>query len=546
MKRYILTVLVSISLCAVMLLSACQAAGSTGQFKAISVAAPDCAYGGEISNIQALNEFQVQFTLCYSDPAFASKIANPVFSIQKQDVLDAVSGNSEALSTNVIGTGPYVLSDVSRPSQIILKTNASYWGAPPRSSLLVISWVSSPFQRISMLTNKLADVIDSPDPTEYASIQGNPSLELHSRPSLNVYYIGFNNTIPPFDNASVRQAISLGIDRAYILENYFPTGTELARQFVPATVDPGFTSGLRWVDFNIGDATNLLKSSGLDLTQPIDFYYDTTYNKFSPIPNDTASFIRTKLLETGLRVVLHGMTTAEFQAAYAAGTMGFFMTSFQASYPDASSFYNANFTGQNPALGTPYLNLAAEVQAAGKATDAGIRQTHYDVVNRLIKDLVPVIPLAYIKTTLANRVGIENVVAGSFFEDFTDMGSLTNSVAFVQQNQPMSYWPGDETDVDTLRIATLLYDTLVKYDYQTNEVKPSLASYWAANEDATVWTFDLRYGVKFTNGETLNANDVVASFQTLWDASSPNHTGRTGEFTIFHNFFGNFLNATTP
>jgi ABC-type transport system substrate-binding protein len=110
----------------------------------------------------------------------------------------------------------------------------------------------------------------------------------------------------------------------------------------------------------------------------------------------------------------------------------------------------------------------------------------------------------------------------------------------------LSYWPGDETDVDTLRIATLLLDTLVKYDYQTNDVKPSLSSYWTSNTDATVWTFDLRYGVKFTNGETLNANDVVASFDALWDASSDNHTGRTGEFTIFHNFFGNFLNAVTP
>jgi peptide/nickel transport system substrate-binding protein len=528
-----------------MLLSACQA-GSGGQFRAISYATPDCSYGGEISKVAAVSEFQVQFTLCYSDPAFVSKIANPVFSIQKQDVLDAVSGNSEALSTNVIGTGPFMLTDVSRPSQIILKTNTTYWGTPPRSNLLVISWVDSPFQRVSMLTNKLADVIDSPDPTDYNAIQNNPNLELHSRPSLNVYYIGFNNTKPPFDNANVRQAIALGMDRSYILDHFFPTGTELATQFVPATVEPGYTSGLRWYDLNVGDATNLLKNSGFDFSQNIDFYYDTTYNKFSPIPNDTAKYIRDKLSEVGLKVVLHGMTTAEFQAAYVAGTMGFFMNSFQASYPDASSFYNSNFTGNNLALGTPYSNLASEIQAAGKATDMNIRQSHYDVVNRLIKDLVPVIPLAYIKTTVANRVGIENVVAGSYFEDFTDMGSLTNSVAFVQQKKPLSYWPGDETDVDTLRIATLLYDTLVKYDYQTNAVKPSLASYWSSNADATVWTFDLRYGVKFTNGEILNANDVAASFNALWNASSPNHTGRTGEFAIFHNFFGNFLNAKTP
>ena len=542
MKRHILSILISFSICASFLLAACQA-GSSGQFQTIQVAAEDCSYGGEFSKIQALNEFQVQFTLCFSDPAFASKIANPVFSIQKKDVLDAVSGNSEVLSANVIGTGPYVLSDVSRPSQIILKTNPTYWGTPPRSDLLVISWVDSPFLRTTMLTNKLADVIDSPDPTDYSLIQNDPNLELHSRPSLNVYYIGFNNTIPPFDNANVRQGFAMGIDRSYILDNFFPTGAELAPQFVPATVVPGYTSGLRWHDLNIGDSKSILENAGFDFTQTIEFFYDTTYNKYSPIPNDTAAYIRDKFSEVGVTVVLHPMNTEEFQAAFAAGTMGFFMTSFQASYPDASSFYNSNFLGTNSALGMPYSNLASEIQAASKATEPNIRQTHYDVVNRLIKDLVPVIPLAYIKTTVANRVGIENMVAGAYFEDFTEMGSITDSVAFVQQKKPMSYWPGDETDVDTLRIATLLYDTLVKYDYQTNDVKPSLASYWTSNTDATVWTFDLRYGVKFTNGETLNANDVVATFTALWDARSPNHTGRTGEFEIFHNFFGNFLNA---
>ena len=544
MKRNTLTVLLSFSICASILLSACQA-GSSGQFKTISVTAPDCTYGGEISKVQAVSEFQVQFTLCYSDPAFVSKIASPVFSIQKKDVLDATRGKTEALSTNVVGTGPYVLSDASRTSQIILKTNPTYWGTPPRSNLLVISWVDSPFQRVNMLTNNLTDVIDNPDPTDYDAIQSNSNLELHSRPSLNVYYIGFNNTIPPFNNANVRQGFALGIDRNYILKNFFPIGTELATQFVPATVIPGYTAGLHWYDLNIVDSQNILKNAGFDFSQTVEFFYDSTYNKFSPIPNDTAAYIRDKLLEVGVKVVLHPMTTTAFQAAYAAGTMGFFMNSFQASYPDASSFYNSIFLGNNVALGLPDSNLVSEIQAASKATDPNIRQTHYDAVNRLIKDLVPMIPLAYFKTTVANRVGIENVVAGSYFEDFTDMGSITNSVAFVQQKKPVSYWPGDETDVDTLRIATLLYDTLVKYDYQTNAVKPSLASYWSSNKDATVWTFDLRYGVKFTNGEILNANDVVASFDALWNAQSPNHTGRTGGFEIFRNFFGNFLRTPT-
>jgi peptide/nickel transport system substrate-binding protein len=45
------------------------------------------------------------------------------------------------------------------------------------------------------------------------------------------------------------------------------------------------------------------------------------------------------------------------------------------------------------------------------------------------------------------------------------------------------------------------------------EVKPWLASSWKPNKALTVWTFQLRRGVKFHNGKTMNADDVVASFK---------------------------------
>src|SRR5712691_4081931 len=49
---------------------------------------------------------------------------------------------------------------------------------------------------------------------------------------------------------------------------------------------------------------------------------------------------------------------------------------------------------------------------------------------------------------------------------------------------------------------------------------PELAVGWTPNKDARVWTFKLRPGVKFQNGQNLSADDVVATYKRLTDPNS--------------------------
>ena len=53
-------------------------------------------------------------------------------------------------------------------------------------------------------------------------------------------------------------------------------------------------------------------------------------------------------------------------------------------------------------------------------------------------------------------------------------------------------------------------------------VAPALATSWRPNADATVWTFQIRRGVKFHNGKTLTAQDVVASLKQYVTAKGSN------------------------
>jgi peptide/nickel transport system substrate-binding protein len=48
-------------------------------------------------------------------------------------------------------------------------------------------------------------------------------------------------------------------------------------------------------------------------------------------------------------------------------------------------------------------------------------------------------------------------------------------------------------------------------------LRPVLAESWSHNADGSVWTFKLRRGVKFHNGQEMKADDVVATFDRLSD-----------------------------
>ncbi len=51
-------------------------------------------------------------------------------------------------------------------------------------------------------------------------------------------------------------------------------------------------------------------------------------------------------------------------------------------------------------------------------------------------------------------------------------------------------------------------------------LRPVLAESWRPNDDGSVWTFKIRKGVKFHDGQTLTATDVAATFDRLADPAN--------------------------
>ncbi|MEI6001065.1 ABC transporter substrate-binding protein [Paraburkholderia bengalensis] len=98
--------------------------------------------------------------------------------------------------------------------------------------------------------------------------------------------------------------------------------------------------------------------------------------------------------------------------------------------------------------------------------------------------------------------------------------AATSSVATIRVGHPMpsgAIDPLTAFDVASPALLNQSGEYLVNANSETVSLQPALASSWRPNSSGTIWTFKLRSGVRFQNGQPLTAADVVATFDRLTD-----------------------------
>ena len=515
-------------------------------YEGMKTDAGSCDYGGEFKTIEAVDESTVKFTLCYPDPAFLSKVAFAAFAIQDADYLNEMGGDTVKISEAPNGTGPYTLQEWVRGDHMTFEANPNYWGTAPTINTLIFRWSAEQSARLLELQSGTVDGVFAPSPDDFEAIQADANLVLIPYDSPNVMYLGMNNTIAPFDNEKVRQAISMAINKQQIVDLFYPPGSSVAEQFVPPSIAPGFSTtgdGANWYTYDPAAAKALLAEAGFPDGFETTFSFRDVTRIYVTRQPQIAQEIQAQLAEIGVKINITPMEGGPFLESVAAGEQPFFLLGWGMDYPDATNFYDFHFTGGVPRFGNEWPDVVEEIRAAAQLSDPADRQTHYDQVAALIKQHTPMIPVAHGAAADVFSASVGNVKIGALNENFQEMTTDDGQLVWIQGAEPISMWCGDETDGETFRACLQVYDSLLAYEFGGTKPVPALAESWVASPDATEWTFTLREGVTFHNGATLDANDVVATYSALWDVANPNHKGNSGAFEYLVGFFGKFLNA---
>jgi ABC-type transport system substrate-binding protein len=515
-----------------------------GQGDLLKYSAPDCKYGGNIKSIEAVDATTVKFTFCTSDPAFPSKAAFSAFDIHSAAYLQKTGGGGTELLNNPIGTGPYKLAKWDHGNEIDLVANENYRGPAPKVKNVIIKWNSEAAKRWQELQAGTADGIEYVGPSDFAAIQGNADFKLYPIPPANIFYLGINNKVKPFDNIKVRQAIAHAIDKKRIVDNFYPPASTVADQFMPPSIF-GYTKDSKTNEYDVNMAKQLLKDSGVTLPIETTLSYRDVVRSYLPQPGVVAQDLQAQLKEIGINVTLNVVESSTYIAAATSGKLSLHLLGWGADYPDATNFLDYHFNNPtNLQFGDRDPKADEFLTQAAQLGDPAKRLPLYKQANDEIADFVPMVPIANggaaqaFKATVAGAYG--NPFSAIQFALLDNPGS--DKLVWMQSGEPGSLYCNDESDGETLEACEQINEALLSFKPGTGDVTAGVAELPTVNADSTEYTFKLVSGIKFSDGTPLTANDVVQSWYVEWDASSPLHKGHTGEFTYFGGFFGSFLN----
>ncbi|MCL6531167.1 ABC transporter substrate-binding protein [Meiothermus ruber] len=97
------------------------------------------------------------------------------------------------------------------------------------------------------------------------------------------------------------------------------------------------------------------------------------------------------------------------------------------------------------------------------------------------------------------------------------------------QTDPVGLDPHTTNATASRNVLENIYDTLVMLDSK-GRIVPGLAQSWSVSPDGLTWTFRLRPGVIFHNGDPLKASDVVFSINRIKDPATK--SPRANDFAL--------------
>lgn len=289
-----------------------------------------------------------------------------------------------------IGTGAFRFHSWDRGHSIILSKNNDYFREKARIDILRFriysndQWdlIFSDFEKglldqAIIPRNKYDEIVANPHYTQ--------NYQFISRPGLNLVYLGMNETVPPFNDVRVRQAISYAVDTETIVRQITRLGSVPAKSILPPGI-AGFDPDYKGYSYDPREARKLLAQAGYPEGRGIAPIEIWTVSKSESVKNELLAYQK-YFAKIGIQLIPKvSKNWKEFIQLINEKKAPMFYAAWYADYPDPDNFLYILFHSKSSTNRMAYHNPIVDrmLEEARHMTDYMKRVEMYRNIEKLV------------------------------------------------------------------------------------------------------------------------------------------------------------------
>ena len=369
----------------------------------------DMGMDKNIAKVEKIDDKTVKFTLNSVDAAFIQNMAMHFASIQSAEYADKLlkEGKPADINQKPIGTGPFVFKSYQKDSNIRYTGNKDYWKPEDvKIDNLIFAITTDPSVRIQKLKKNECQVTIYPRPADLAALKADKALQMPDKPGFNVGYIAYNvmdkvkgsNEPNPMAQLKVRQALDMAVNKQQIIDSVYQGAGQLAVNGMPPT-QWSYDDTIKDAPYNPEKAKELLKEAGIKPGTEITLWAMPVQRPYNPNAKLMAEMLQSDWDKIGIKAKIVTYEWGEYIKRSKGGENGAMLIGWSGDNGDPDNWLGTLF-GCDAINGNNFSKWCnpqfdALIKAAKATTDVAERTKLYKQAQHLLKDQVPMTPIAH-------------------------------------------------------------------------------------------------------------------------------------------------------
>ena len=348
---------------------------------------------GFVKEIVKVDDYTVKFVLTQPNAPMVANLAMDFASIESKEYADQLvaAGTPQNLSTQPIGTGPFVFVDYQTDAVIRYAAFADYWDGKVAIDDLIFAITPDTTVRTQKLLAGECDIMSYPNPTDIESLKANPDLVVLDQAGLNIGYMSYDTQTAPTDDVEVRKALSMAINKPALVEALFGPGNAVpAKNLIPPTMW-SYDDSIPESEYNPDKAREILAAKGVT---EIDLWASDRARSYNPSFARSAEIIQQDWAAVGVKANIVQMEWNQYRVDGAkAGRGGAFQIGWGGDNGDPDNFFAVLFGAA--AIGTQNYSMwnnpdfEAAIKEGVNETDPAKRAAAYVKAQQVMHDQEP-------------------------------------------------------------------------------------------------------------------------------------------------------------